>query len=79
MGSDAEVDYVIMLGFKMIPIEVKAGTSGRLRSIQLFLKEKEAPYGIRICGAHPQLSDLIYTLPFYLISQIQRLFRDIKV
>ncbi len=75
-GSDAEVDYVLTLGSNVIPLEVKAGMAGTLRSMQVFLKEKHSPYGIRICGSAPQKTGSIYTLPFYLISQIDRLFQQ---
>ena len=73
-GSDAEVDYILPLGLHIIPIEVKAGTSGKLRSMHVFLEEKKSPFGIRICGSTPQKSSSIVTLPFYLVSQLQRLF-----
>lgn len=73
--SDAEVDYVLSLGTHVIPVEVKAGSAGKLRSMHLFLEEKKAPFGIRICGAVPSTRQSIKTLPFYLISQLQRLCR----
>jgi uncharacterized protein len=72
-GSSAEVDYILPIGPYIIPIEVKAGPTGKLRSMQVFLNEKKSPFGIRICGAKPEKSDPIITLPFYLISQLQRL------
>ncbi|MDX8430881.1 MAG: ATP-binding protein [Candidatus Algichlamydia australiensis] len=73
-GSEAEVDYLLSVDGSIIPIEVKAGSTGRLRSLQIFLKEKNAPYGIQICSAKPEKKENVFTLPFYLISQIQRLF-----
>ena len=71
--SSAEVDYILPLGSHVIPIEVKAGSVGKLRSIHVFLEEKKSPFGIRICSALPHKSDPIITLPFYLLSQLQRL------
>src|SRR5205807_1246426 len=47
-GADAEVDFVIEQGSHIIPIEVKAGPKGRLRSLRQFMLEKEAPLGVRI-------------------------------
>lgn len=75
-GSDAEVDYVLPVGAHVIPVEVKAGSAGKLRSMHLFLEEKKSPFGIRICSAIPSQTQSILTLPFYLISQLQRLCRD---
>ncbi len=36
-STNAEVDYVIDHGRKIVPVEVKAGTVGRLRSLHQFL------------------------------------------
>lgn len=35
--SSAEVDFVLMNAGKLIPVEVKSGASGRLRSLQLYM------------------------------------------
>src|SRR5450756_431175 len=53
-SSSAEVDYVVASGGRVVPIEVKSGPSGRLRSLHLLLTEhpqcapglvlSEAPY-----------------------------------
>ncbi len=37
-GSSAETDYIIENGGKIIPIEVKSGKSGKLKSLHLLLK-----------------------------------------
>ena len=47
-NSNAEVDYVFQVGSNIVPIEVKAGTRGSMRSLRMFLKShKKSPYGIR--------------------------------
>jgi len=53
-SSSAEVDYLVTSGGRAVPIEVKSGPAGRLRSLHLLLKEypqcapglvlSEAPY-----------------------------------
>jgi predicted AAA+ superfamily ATPase len=46
-GGLAEVDYVWGIAGKVIPIEVKSGLTGSLKSIQIFLEKKTAsPYGL---------------------------------
>ena len=75
--SSAEVDYILPVGRHIIPVEVKAGAVGKLRSIHVFLEEKKSPFGIRICSSSPHKSHPIATLPFYLISQLQRLCNDL--
>ena len=53
-SSSAEVDYLVASGGRAVPIEVKSGPAGRLRSLHLLLSEyprcapglvlSEAPY-----------------------------------
>lgn len=40
-GSEAEIDYIIQHENQIIPIEVKAGTTGTLKSLIQFMKEKK--------------------------------------
>jgi predicted AAA+ superfamily ATPase len=85
-ASNAEVDYVVTYGGKVIPVEIKAGKTGSLRSLHQFVIEKDVNLAVRICGATPSLvscqgkmpngtsySSQIMTLPFYLIEHIDRL------
>ena len=44
-GSEAEVDYVISHKSLIILVKVKAGTSTRLRSLKIFMEEKNRPWG----------------------------------
>lgn len=77
-GSSAEVDFVIQEGKWIIPLEVKAGTTGRLRSLHLFIEEKKSPLAIRISQYPLSFQEGILSLPLYLISEIQRLFATIR-
>lgn len=47
-GANAEVDYVIQNSDKLIPIEVKSNTTGKMQSMAEYLKTHDAPYGIRV-------------------------------
>jgi uncharacterized protein len=76
-ASNAEVDYLLPLGDAVIPVEVKSGATGRLRSLRAFLDEKRdrTPYGIRFSGqpgsVHEDLhSYVIYAVPHVLRRQI---------
>lgn len=72
-GALAEVDFVIQLGSHIIPIEVKAGTTGRLYSMAQFIRDKKSPLGIRISQQPLSFHSNILSVPFYLIEQIPRL------
>lgn len=85
-GSSAEIDYVIQYGNKVIPIEVKAGSAGGLKSLHLFMGLKKFSVAIRINSDLPSKTDVkvkdqsrnnvnyqLISIPFYLIGQIYRL------
>jgi hypothetical protein len=72
-GSSAEVDFIISKGTTLFPIEVKAGTIGKLRSLKIFMGEKKAALGVRISQQPLSLEDSILSLPLYLIEQLPKL------
>lgn len=71
--ASAEVDYLVTHKGRVIPIEVKAGKIGKLKSLHIFLEEKGAPLGIKISQEPLQLRNRILSLPLYLVSQLPRL------
>ncbi len=46
--SSAEVDFVLPYKGKLIPVEVKSGQTGSLRSLHLFMSESGHNYAVRI-------------------------------
>lgn len=89
-GSTAEVDYLIQTKGNIVPVEVKAGTTGRLKSLQMFVQEKRVPLALRINSVVPSLHHTrtaiagkeaipfaLLSLPLYLVEQAQRLAGDI--
>jgi len=76
-GSLAEVDYVIQAGNDIYPVEVKAGKTGRLKSLQIFLKEKNVKLGICISQNPLSLEGNILYIPLYMISELPRLVKQI--
>jgi predicted AAA+ superfamily ATPase len=75
-SSNAEVDYVIAIGSKIFPIEVKAGSTGHLRSLKLFMQEKQATIGVRFSQLPLSLHDNILSLPLYMLSELHRLLQS---
>lgn len=79
-GGSAEVDYVTQYFGKIVPIEVKAGKEGRLRSLLFFLeKKKSATIGLRISIEQLGFKNNILSIPFYLMSQIPRLISSFSL
>jgi predicted AAA+ superfamily ATPase len=84
--SDAEVDYVIQHKNVVVPVEVKAGTAGQLKSLHLFAALKKSAVGVRINSDVPSVmrvdtKDLegnphqytLISIPLYLIGQLPHL------
>jgi len=69
-NNHAEVDYIIQRGEKIIPIEVKSGTSGKMQSLHLFLKEKKSDFGIRTSLENFAQYDKIKVYPLYSIFNL---------
>jgi predicted AAA+ superfamily ATPase len=75
-GSQAEVDFVIQVNGQIIPIEVKSGVTGRLKSLRLFMQEKKSRLGVRVSQLPLSLADDILSIPLYLVSEIPRLVQS---
>ena len=71
-NSSAEVDFLVAVDAQIIPIEVKSGAIGTLRSLKLLLSERKMALGIRISEAPLHLHNSILSIPFYLIEQLPR-------
>lgn len=76
-SSTAEVDYVLNFDSSIIPIEVKAGKTGSLKSLHLLMKERKLPIGVRISTQKLQMNDNILSIPFYMIGQLARLLKNL--
>lgn len=78
-GSSAEVDYVINVGDKIIPVEVKAGNTGTLKSLHYFLQNisRDKPLGIKVSMQPLGLHDNILSIPLYMLSELERLVKEV--
>ncbi len=79
--SNAEVDYVVPFQQHLIPIEVKSGTAGRLRSLMQYMEATDHTYAIRFYAGKIQQDELqtssgktftLLSLPYYLVSCLQQ-------
>jgi hypothetical protein len=78
LGIQASFDYVIEVDGMPVPVEVKAGARGSLKSMRLFLEEyPETPFGIRYSMHALSYFDKILSIPLPMISQTTRLARSI--
>ncbi len=90
-GSEAEVDYVTQQGARVVPVEVKAGATGVLKSLHLFMAERRFPLAARLNADLPSLTEVVastrlgttarYTLlslPLYLAEELPRLAAELE-
>jgi predicted AAA+ superfamily ATPase len=69
-ASQAEVDYIIQQKSNIIPIEVKSGTTGRLKSLHEFFKtHPTTSYAIRFSGHNYSQYEKIHSYPLYAVAQ----------
>ncbi len=69
-NSQAEVDFVIQQGEKIIPIEVKSGKKGSMQSLYLFLEEKKVPFGVRISMENFSAIEKVKICPLYGVQNL---------
>lgn len=72
-GSSAEVDYLLEHGKRILPVEVKEGTQGGMKSLRRFLEEKEQTAGLKISKYGFSNDGTVVTIPFY---GLERLFTE---
>lgn len=87
-GAAAEVDYLVQHHSGIIPVEVKAGSGGVLRSLHSFMGIKKYNMAVRFNADLPSIQDIavknhrgemvqykLLSLPLYLIEQLPRILQ----
>jgi len=91
-NSNAEVDYVIVINNKIVPIEIKSGTSGSLKSLHQFAGEKDISLAVRFDANMPSVQSIntkirkkyeeievsykLVSLPLYLVERLNELISE---
>ncbi|MDX8431170.1 MAG: AAA family ATPase [Candidatus Algichlamydia australiensis] len=91
-SANAEIDYLIQHHDSVVPIEVKSGSTGTLRSLHYFMQKKKNPIAIRINSDPPSLTEVnvkdhkgtpiqykLLSLPFYLVEQTHRFLESLSI
>lgn len=84
-NAEAELDFVYDYGNKIIPIEVKSGKTGTLKSLHKFITEKQLKIGIRFNTDLPSLyenkskrnSYYILSLPLYMVEFVENILKNV--
>lgn len=86
-SANAEVDYVVALSGQIVPIEIKAGKNGSMKSLHQFMGEKGSPMAVRFDASLPSVSTVettirngqktkavkypLHSLPLYLVERLK--------
>jgi len=80
-ASSAEVDYLFRYKEKLVPVEVKSGATGTLRSLAVFMDMAPHNMAVRFYAGEILISTIttpggktfhLLNLPYYLVSQIEK-------
>jgi predicted AAA+ superfamily ATPase len=74
-SSSAEVDYLVPCFSHGLPVEVKAGKTGTLRSMHLFLEKYPCPVGVRVSRLPFSDNPPIISVPFYGVKKIPEMIK----
>ena len=93
-SANAEVDYVVASGNRIMPVEVKAGKSGAIKSLQQFALTKQAStcirfdlnppsigqvkHSVRVKNGSVPVSYRLLSLPLYLAEELPRIIEEIR-
>ena len=75
----AEIDFLYAFNERVIPIEIKSGKAGKLRSLNLFMENSDHPYAIRVYSGKTRVDKItlpsgktffLYSMPYYLLPRL---------
>jgi predicted AAA+ superfamily ATPase len=77
--GNAEVDFLYPFKDLLIPIEVKSGTYGKLKSLFIFMEKSDHPYAIRVYSGENRIDPIrlpsgkrfyLQSIPFYFLPRL---------
>lgn len=72
-NSTAEIDYLIEKEAYVVPVEIKSGPTGRMKSMHMFIEKYHSETALKISQATFRNENPIVSLPFYAIESFQRI------
>ena len=88
-GRQGEIDYVIQHGNRVVPVAVKSGSAGNMKSLHQFMAEKRLNFAVRININQPSAENIrvktnqgipasyrLLSLPVYLTERLEDLIEQ---
>lgn len=89
-GRAGEIDYLLEVDGRILPVEVKSGAAGSMKSLHQFMHDKRLPLAIRLDRNPPTLQNIdlattlgqsvryqLLNLPHYLCAFAREILRDL--
>jgi hypothetical protein len=90
-GRQGEIDYLLQYGDQLVPLEVKSGPAGSMKSLHQFMAEKSLDFAVRCNFNLPTLENIslkttlgqsvsyrLLSIPVYLTQCLDRLMEEAK-
>ena len=78
-GATGEIDYLTVINGQIIPVEVKAGTQGKMQSLYNFMPKHSSAFGIRTSleniSSYVHNGCLVKVVPLYALPTISTNYR----
>jgi len=88
-GRQGEIDYIIQHGNRVVPVEVKSGATGSMKSLHQFMANKHLDFAVRCNINQPLLEDIsvkttlgqpvsyrLLSIPLYLTERLDNLIEN---
>jgi len=74
--SRSEIDFIIEMDSKIIPIEVKSSTNLKAKSLKNYIEKFKPEMAIRTSTADYKKTDNLYDIPLYLIETFKKIIKS---
>ena len=88
-GRQGEIDYILQHGNHIVPVEVKSGAAGSMKSLHQFMAEKKLEMAVRLDANPPSVEEMsvkttqgqsvkyrLLSLPLYLAGNVTHFARQ---
>jgi predicted AAA+ superfamily ATPase len=85
-NSQAEIDFILPINGKLIPVEVKSGASGKLKSLHLFMDQARHDLAVRFWSGKSKIEKInaanrspytLINLPYYHAGTLTRILQQV--
>lgn len=75
-SGNAEIDFVIQNRGYVIPVEVKANTNLKAKSLKFYREKYEPEISIRTSLADFEINNGLYNIPLFMIGSVNKILKE---